>query len=146
MLASSGDGAGDRLTVGLKLPTAPGARPEQVWSNGKEFPYVPCLLTRGEHVYFVNDGGFAGCYEIKTGTKVWYERLPGATFTASPVMVDGKIYAGSEEGDIFVLAAEPKFHQLAQNQLGEQLRASPAVADGRLFVRGANHLFCFGKK
>ncbi len=66
--------------------------------------------------------------------------------TGGPKLVDGKIYAGSEEGDVFVLAAEPKFEILAKNKIGERLRASPAVADGRLYVRGTNHLYCFAKK
>jgi outer membrane protein assembly factor BamB len=146
LVASSGDGAGDRFTVGVKLPSAPGAQPTEMWNNRKEFPYVPCLLSRNDHVYFVNDYGFAGCFDVKKGTKVWYERLPGATFTASPIMIDGKIYAASEEGDVFVIAAEPKFELLATNRLGERIRATPAVADGRLFVRGQNTLYCFGKK
>lgn len=145
LFACSGDGGGDRLSVGLTLPTKPGESPTVVWSNRKEFPYVPCPLVHGGHVYFANDKGFAGCFDAKTGKQVWYERI-GSGFTASPVLVDGKIYAGGEDGDVYVFAAQPKFELLARNRLDERIRATPAVADGRLFVRGANHLFCFGKK
>jgi hypothetical protein len=47
---------------------------------------------------------------------------------------------------VFVFAADPKFQLLARNTLGEVVRASPAVSDGRLFIRGQNHLFCISKK
>jgi hypothetical protein len=123
-------------------------RPEQVWSNAKakESPYVPCPLIKGEHVYFVNDHGFAGCVVAKTGEQVWYKRLEGAKFYASPVMIDGKVYAATEGGDVFVFAAEPKFKQLAQNTLGETIRATPAVANGALFIRTQDYLYCIGAK
>jgi outer membrane protein assembly factor BamB len=147
LLACSGDGGGDRHMIALRLEGAgPRTKAELAWQNKKDFPYVPTVLLRGEHVYFVNDKGVAGCYEVRTGKKVWFERLPGATFTASPVLIDGKIYAASEEGEVFVLAAEPTFRLLARNPVGEAVRATPAVADNRLFVRGRQHLFCVAKR
>lgn len=146
LFAMAGDGGGARQMVALTLPTVQGAAPVQAWDNLKDFPYVPCALMNGGHIYFVNDKGFAGCFDAKTGKKVWYERLAGAKFTGSPVLVDGKIYAGSEEGDMWVLAAEPKYELIARNTIGERMRATPAVADGRMLVRGERSLFCFGKK
>ena len=102
------------------------APPTYAWGEGnKLFPYVPCLLARGRHVYFANDRGFAGCFEAKTGKQVWYERLEGATFNSSPVMIDGLVYAPSVEGDVFVFAAEPTFKLLAKNAMGERFRALP---------------------
>lgn len=146
LYALSGDGGGDRLIVGLTLPTSQGAAPVQVWETRKDFPYVPCVICHEGRIYFVNDRGFAGCVDGKTGKQVWYQRLPEATFTSSPILVDGKIYVGSEEGDVFVLAAQPKFELIAKNRIGERLRATPAVADGRLYIRGSHHLYCFAKK
>jgi outer membrane protein assembly factor BamB len=146
LFACSGDGGGDRHMVAVKLEgNGAGTKPSLVWENKKDFPYVPNPLVRGDNVYFVNDQGVAGCYEGATGKRIWFERLEGATFLASPVMIDGKVYAASEEGDVFVFAAEPKFQLLAKNPLGERFRASPAVADNRLYLRGQQHLFCIGK-
>ena len=146
LLACSGDGSGERLMVAVAMNgQGRDARPEKLWSNAKEFPYVTCMLTRGEHVYFVNDLGRAGCFEAKSGKKVWFETLPDAKFYASPIMIEGKIYAASEQGDIFVIAAEPKYQLLARNKLGETIEATPAVANGRLYVRTATHLYAFGK-
>ena len=119
-----------------------------LWSNNKDFPYVPCLLTRGEHVYFVNDAGFAGCYEAKTGKRVWFERMESNVhFTASPILIGDKVYAPSEEGDVFVFSATPDTYTLlAKNHLGDRLMATPAVANGRLYIREQNQLFCIGTK
>ena len=72
------------------------------------------------------------------------ERLPGGEVTASPVMVEDRIYAFTENGTVFVFAAEPKFRLLSQGKLEEGVKASPAVADGKLLVRGAKSLYCFG--
>ena len=87
----------------------------------------------------------AGCFEAATGNKVWLERLDGE-FSSSPVLIDGKVYAANEEGEVFVFAAQPTFQLLARSSLGELVRATPAVADNRLYIRGQQHLFCIGKK
>jgi outer membrane protein assembly factor BamB len=147
LFACSGDGGGDRHMVALRLigngmPT----KAEFAWENRKDFPYVPTLLARGDHLYFVNDKGFAGCFQAATGKQVWLERLPDTKFTSSPVLIDGKMYAPSEQGDVYVIAAEPAYRLLAKNPLGERFRSSPAVANGRLYLRGESHLFCIGKR
>ncbi|MCS7047412.1 MAG: PQQ-binding-like beta-propeller repeat protein [Gemmataceae bacterium] len=145
LIATSGDGGGDRRMVALKLDKN-GASPQYAWGNGnKNFPYVPCPLAYGDYIYFVTEVGTAACYEAKSGKEIWRERLPGAKFYSSPVLVDGRIYAPSESGDVFVFAAEPTYKLLAQNHLGERFIASPAVANGRLYLRGREHLFCIGK-
>ena len=144
LFSFAGDGGGDRQMWAVSLNGD--STPNDVWQNRKDFPYVPCCLTSGPNLYFVNDRGFAGCFTAKTGKKVWLERLPEAAFSASPILVDGKIYAPSEQGDVFVFAAEPTFKLLAQNNLGEGIKATPAVADGRMYIRGQDHLFCISAK
>ena len=62
--------------------------------------------------------------------------------TASPVLIGDKVYAVGEGGTCIVFAAEPKFKLLAKNSVGEGVLATPAVADGKLFVRGKNTLYC----
>ena len=153
VLACSGDGGGDRYMAAVKVVTEPfqGGPPlpwaNMVWDDKKkEFPYVPTPVVHQDHVYFVNDNGFAGCFEAATGKQVWYERIANKLFTASPVLIDGRVYAPHESGDVYVFAASPTYHLLAKNSLGERVRASPAVADNRLFIRGENHLFCIGKR
>jgi outer membrane protein assembly factor BamB len=145
LLATSGDGGGPRHAIALQL----GATPKMLWENRKDFPYVPSALAVGDYFFFVNDskgGSFAGCYEARTGKRLWLERL-GASFHSSPVMIDGKIYAIDEVGDVYVFEANPgRLNLLAKNSLNEQVRSTPAVADNRLYIRGQQHLFCIGKK
>jgi outer membrane protein assembly factor BamB len=65
--------------------------------------------------------------------------------TASPVLIDGKVYAIGEDGQVYVFEAAPKFKLLAKNSIGEPVMASPAVADNRLFIRSQSHLICIGE-
>ncbi len=145
LFISSGDGSGDRSAVAVRL-NAKGAtaEPELLWENRKLFPYVPSMLTAGDHLYFVNDTGVAACHVASTGKPVWTQRL-GGNFTASPILVDGNIYAINEQGHLFVFSAAAEFKQLGESDVGEGVMASPAVADSRLLIRGKSHLFCFGK-
>jgi len=143
-VCSGGDGG--RFTIGLDLRGLDNTdAPRRIWENRKDFPYVPSPLARGEHIYFVNDAGMAGCFHARTGKRVWFERLSDAAFNASPLLIDGKVYASNVAGDVYVFAAEPIFQVLARNQLNEVVRATAAVADGRFYIRGDRHLYCIGK-
>jgi outer membrane protein assembly factor BamB len=145
IVACSGDGGGARHAVGVKVGgKGDVTETNLVWENKKSFPYVPSPLAWGDHVYYVNDRGDAACCLAKTGKAMWTTSL-GGKFKSSPILIDGKIYAANEEGDVFVFAAATRFQLLAKNTIGEQVIATPAVANGRLFIRGSNHLFCIGK-
>ncbi len=142
----SGGDAG-RFAVGLDLRTPANTdTPQRLWENRKDFPYVPSPVARGEHIYFVNDAGLAGCYHARTGKRLWFERLADTGFHASPLMIDGKVYATSTAGDVYVFAAEPTFRLLARNPLAETVRATAAIANNHLYIRGERHLYCIGKR
>jgi outer membrane protein assembly factor BamB len=145
IVANSGDGSGARDTVAVKVGSKGEDTKENLaWEQRRDLPYVPCFLARGEYLYSVTDTGVAACRVAKTGEVVWSERL-GSAMSASPVMIDGNVYACGEDGDVYVFAAEPTYRLLAKDSLGEPITATPAVADGRLFIRGKTHLFCVGK-
>jgi outer membrane protein assembly factor BamB len=140
----TGDGDGSSRIVAARIG-GPGTEPQMVWEKRKGFPYVPTMLVHGDHLYIVTDrGGNAGCYDAQTGKEVWNERLGGSMFS-SPVLIGGKVYAVSEEGIVFVFPATTSFKLLARNPLHEHVIATPAVADGRLYIRGDRDLFCIGK-
>jgi outer membrane protein assembly factor BamB len=145
VVATAGDGAGDRLAIGVK-PGGSGdvTQTNRLWEDRKTLPYVPSVLALGEHLYSVNDAGFAACHVARTGELVWQRRL-GAAVAASPVLVDGKVYAAASDGSVYVFQAATTFKLLAKNSVGEPVSATPAVADDRLYVRGQEHLFCIGK-
>jgi outer membrane protein assembly factor BamB len=143
--ANAGEGGKNRGLVALKVTgDEKQAKVALSWQNKKDFPYVPTILAHDGLLFYFNDVGAAGCFQAKNGDRLWVERL-GAPFTSSPVLAGGKLYAANEAGEVFVLAASPAFTLLAKNELGERVRATPAVAGNRLFVRGRYHLFCIGE-
>jgi outer membrane protein assembly factor BamB len=99
--------------------------------------YVPTLLVREGHLFGVLDAGTAFCWRADTGEKVWLEKVD-KDFYASPVMLGDRIYATSLRGVTSVFDATPKqFKLLAQNQLGDEALASPAICGGEIFLRHA---------
>lgn len=111
-----------------------------VWSRAKGGPNTPSLLVAGDELYMVSDGGIATCLDAQTGKVYWTHRL-GGTFSASPIFADGRIYFQTEAGLGIVVKADKTFHLLAENDLGERSLASPAVAEGALFIRTEHHLW-----
>ena len=107
-LCSGGDAG--RFAVGLALP-GPGKTeaPRRLWENRKDFPYVPSPVTRGEHIYFVNDAGIAGCYHARTGKREWFERIADTGFYASPLVIDGKVFAISNSSDVYDVRCRADF-------------------------------------
>ncbi len=110
-------------------------------------PDVPTPVTDGIYFYTVNDRGIAWCLDAKTGKEIWGpQRLHKATYSASPVMADGKIYITDEDGVTSVFKAGPKFELVAENNLDDYTLSSIAIAGGQLFIRTAQHLYCIGKR
>jgi outer membrane protein assembly factor BamB len=117
-----------------------------LWTYHKGTAYVPSPILYGDFVYLVTDKGLMTCLDAKTGA-VKYEgaRPPvAATFMASPVAFDGKILLSSQDGDTFVIKAGPTHEVLRTNSLGEAISASPAIANGRIYIRGEKTLFAIG--
>ena len=118
-----------------------------VWKYAKGTAYVPSPILFGNYLYLTTDRGILTCLDARTG-EVKYEggRVPiPATFTASPIAFDDKILLTSEDGDTFVVKAGPKHEILGTNSVGEPVYASPAVADGNIYIRGEKNLYAIGK-
>lgn len=115
------------------------------WEQRKGMPKVPSMLFLRPHLYAVTDAGLATCLKADRGEVVWQERL-GGNVAASPVSAAGRIYFVSETGETTVLAAGAEFRVLARNPLNEKVQATPAIAQGHIFIRTADHLFCIGER
>ena len=117
--------------------------PSVAWRHEKGTAYVPSPLLLGQYFYLTNDTGILTCLDALTG-KVMYEggRPPvPATFTASLVGYGDRILQTSEDGDTFVVKAGPTHEILRTNSVGEPVYASPALANGTIYIRGDKHVF-----
>jgi outer membrane protein assembly factor BamB len=143
VVAVAGDGGGSRSAVAVRA----GPTPELVWQKTRDVPYVPGPIALGPHLYYLTDAGVATCADIRTGRPVWQERAFPKGVSASPLVAGGAIIAAAEDGKLLAFKATPAgFEVLAEGNFGEPVFASPAAAGGRLFVRGATKLVCYGPK
>jgi outer membrane protein assembly factor BamB len=141
--------AGMVLVPGKQLcllrPGPEGTTPEVVWKTGKVSDgYASPVAYRGR-VYAVGSVT-VDCLDGKTGEVLWKQRVKGKTFWASPVIAEDKLYVVSEDGLTSVLKLGDKPEVLATNALGETIMATPSIADGCLYLRSDQHLFCVGSK
>ncbi len=113
------------------------------WRAPRGSSYTTTPLVYGDYLYICADNGVLTCYNARTGEQIYQQRIGdrGATFSASPVAADGKIYCASEDGDVYVIKAGPAYELLATNAMGEPLMATPAISDGLIIVRAQNHVF-----
>ena len=114
------------------------------WRDTKGAPYVPSMIVAGDYLLSINRSGVAFCYEAATGKVHWEEKL--GRHHASPVLVDGLVFLINDDGEINVIKPGVDFERVGKYELGESCYASPAISDGQVFLRGFEHLFCFGKK
>jgi hypothetical protein len=117
------------------------------WSMQRGGTYMPTPIIYGDLLYTCANHGVMTSYNAKSGERIYQQRIAdkGGSYSASPVAADGKIYLSSEDGEIFVVKAGPKYELLATNQMGEVLMATPAISDGIIFVRGQHTLFAIGE-
>jgi outer membrane protein assembly factor BamB len=116
------------------------------WSKTTGGVYLPSPIVYGDQLYLVNNNGVMATYEAKTGTRIYEQRVgAGGSFVASPIAAAGRLYITSEDGDVYVVKAGPKYELLAQNTMGEPVLSTPALAGDLLIVRGAKHLFAIGE-
>ncbi len=110
--------------------------------------YVPSPIAHGHEFYVVSDLGGLTCFDAKSGKRHYFEQL-GEHHSASPVSANGLLYFTDDDGITYVLKAGPTFELVARNELGEQVRASPAISHGQIFLRTGGtvpgHLYCIGK-
>lgn len=110
-------------------------------------PDVATPVTDGRYIYLVRENGAIFVHDVKTGAVVYGpQRLAPGTYSASPILADGKIYVTSEDGVTSVFRAGPKFELLAENQVNGYCLSTIAVSDGQLFLRTDKFLYCVGQR
>jgi outer membrane protein assembly factor BamB len=134
-----------KKVIAIRPGTVPGDR-RVAWQYAKGTGYVLSNIFYGDYVYLLTDNGVVTCLDAETGA-VKYEGGRPATpsrFTASPVAYNGVIAMTSEDGETFMLKAGPEHTIVRTNTLDEPVYSSPAIAGGRIYIRGERHLFAIG--
>ena len=118
------------------------------WKTTRGSPFVPSPVIYGDYLYQVNDmSSIITCLNAKTGETVWQERLGRPRregISASPVIVDDKLFVTNDEGQTFVLRTGPNFEILHINDIGARTLASPALVDGIWYMRTSRELIAIG--
>ena len=113
------------------------------WEQKKGVAALASFLYVAPHLYSITRDNILYCFEAATGNVVWMKRLTGV-HSASPVLVDGRIYVLSEDGVTLVLRPGAKYDEIARNEIGETCLASMAVSQGRFYIRSSEHLYSIG--
>lgn len=116
----------------------------RVWTRDDLGVFVPTMAEYKGQIFLLRHRGEIVCLNPATGQTVWSASLPRGTasYYASPVIGNGSLYAAREDGVMFAARVEGSFQLLSETPMGERIVASPALAGGRLYVRGDQHLFC----
>jgi len=119
-----------------------------LWRYSKTLPDVPCPLVYKGVLYLVKTGGIATTLNPVTGEVLKQSRMRGALegYYSSPVGADDKVFMISQGGKVSVLKAGADLELLALNDLQEEAYATPAIADGKIYLRTRNTLYCFAKR
>jgi outer membrane protein assembly factor BamB len=117
------------------------------WSKKRGGVYIPTPLIYGDYLYLCSNNGILSCYKVQNGEKLYEERIgqEGGAFTASPIAAAEKLYLSSEDGQIYVVKAGPKYELLATNLMNDVCMATPAISEGMIFVRTQHNIFGIGE-
>jgi outer membrane protein assembly factor BamB len=117
-----------------------------LWRFEKSLPDVPAPLVYNDVVFLFRSGGIATTLDARTGKVLKQARLTGALedYYASPVGADGKVYIASEHGKVVVLRAAGDWEILAMNQFDSEIYATPAITEGKMYIRTRNALYAIG--
>jgi outer membrane protein assembly factor BamB len=105
--------------------------------------YVPSPVVVGKYLFIADDRGTTNCYDSATGERRWQARM-GNHYSASLVLADGLVYFLADDGTMKLVRPGDELEVVVENALGENCYASPAISQGRLFLRAEEHLYCIG--
>jgi outer membrane protein assembly factor BamB len=141
---ASGQGDGARQAIAVR-PGAKSADAKVAYRIARGPSYVPTPIAVSGRIFAWGDAGIVTCIKAATGEIVWQERV-GGNYFGSPVCAAGKLYAISAKGEVVVIEAGDAFKVLGRSDLGEGSHATPAIANGVMYLRTSSHLISVGGK
>jgi outer membrane protein assembly factor BamB len=136
---SMGQGGTGKASAAVNIKSG---KPEILWQNRKDLPYVPTPVGDGKRFYLLGDGGVLTCIKAEDGTEIYNERVFTDKAYSSPVLIGDRLYCTGRSGQVSVVAAGDAFRVLGTGTLPGATDATPAAAGGRLFFRTKTHLVC----
>jgi outer membrane protein assembly factor BamB len=127
-------------------PTGQGnvSKTHVAWTMEEGGPDICSPVSDGTYVYLLESSDLLICCKVETGEKLYEQEIKG-DFRASPSLVGDKLYVLDMKGVMHIAQAGPEFKELGKCELGEECHASPAFADGRIYLRGTENLYCIGQ-
>ncbi len=146
VLSACGKGGTGNQLVAVRIPSGGAdAQPQIEYTlKGRSIPYVPTPLAKDDLLYVFHDQGEVRCLRVGTGEPCWSGK-PAGKFYGSPVWANGVLYCVDRQGNVVVLKAGPAYELLAVNSLGEKSHATPAIANGVMYLRTYSHLIAIGR-
>lgn len=138
VFGSTGSGGGGNYVAAINLSDATVA-----YKIERQAPYVPTPVAKDDLVFLWYDKGVVTCIDAPSGKQHWSRRV-GGNYSGSPVCVGDKIFCVAENGDVVVLAASKEYKLLGKIPLGEDSRSTPAIANGKMYLRSYSKLYCLG--
>ncbi len=114
------------------------------WKMEEGGPDICSPVSDGKYVYLLESADLLICCKVETGEKLYEQEIKG-DFRASPSLVGDKLYMLDMKGVMHIVQTGPEFKELGKCELGEECYASPAFADGRIYIRGTENLYCIGQ-
>jgi outer membrane protein assembly factor BamB len=120
--------------------------PSMAWKVDRAGNYMQTPLVHGGVGYFCYDNGVLTAYQLANGERLYQQRLGDGKsgFSASPVAAAGRLYVTSEEGRTYVIALGREYKLIGENDLGEQVMATPALSGDLILIRGRRHMYGIG--
>ena len=105
-----------------------------------EFPQIPTPIIVDGKMYFVHDRGLVSCIDAATAKLIWKQELKG-NFNSSPILAAGNLYFFNVKGDCTIIKPGDKFEKVAENKIGETVKAIPEFVDKGMVLRTDKHLY-----
>ena len=147
IIGTCGDGSSGKCLVAIHPGTTDkSTQPSEAYTIDRSTAtYAPTPLAIGGLLFTYHDRGYVSCLRSDTGEQLWREK-PSNRIYGSPVWADGKLYCITAKGEVLVIKAAPTYELLAVNPLGEESNATPAIADGRMYLRTYSQLISIGPR
>jgi outer membrane protein assembly factor BamB len=121
-----------------------GDAPSLLWENNEILSDIPSPAANDKYLFLATSYGVLVCYDAVTGEKYWEKDLGSPVFS-SPMIVEGKVYVLDRSGLMHIVLADKALKVVAEPKLGEEVACTPAFTNGRIYIRGEEHLYCIGK-